>query len=86
MRPIERISVMNRIREWLVQAGSGAATLELAPDTDIIESRVLESLQVVELILFLEEMSGRTILSENLNPSSLRTLDTIYNTFFEVRS
>ena len=58
--------------------------MDLAPDTDIIETRVLESLQVVEFILHLEQLSGRTILAEDLDPNTLRTLESIYESFFEV--
>ena len=81
----DRASVFESLRAWLIRTNSGAATMQLAPDTDIIESRILESLQVVEFILFLEEKSGRQILSEDLNPNTLRTLEAIYESFFEVR-
>ena len=59
--------------------------MDVDSQTDIIESRILESLQVVEFILFIEAESGRPILSEALNPDDLRTLDSIYANFFEER-
>jgi acyl carrier protein len=81
----DKEAVCQCLRSWLCQANPAAAAMNLDPDTDIIDSRILESLQVVEFILFLEQKSGRTILVEHLNPATLRTLNSIYATFFEPR-
>jgi acyl carrier protein len=86
MRDADRASVLAALRDWLVRANAGEEALRLEPDTDIIESRILESLQVVEFILFIEERSGRPILAEGLDPDSLRTLDSIYEHYFEARA
>ena len=85
MPAADRTAVLESLRAWLIRANSNVATMPLATDTDIIESRILESLQIVEFILFLEEKSGRAILAEELNFNTLRTLDSIYQSFFEVR-
>ena len=83
MSPRERDAVFQILRDWLCTTNPAAAVMHLDPDTDIIEARVLESLQVVEFILFLERASGRDILAEDLNPASLRTLNSIFVNFFE---
>lgn len=74
--------VFAALRDWLFHANADSAALSLEPDTDIIESRILDSLQVVEFILFLEEKTGRAILAEDLNPDTLRTLESIYQCYF----
>jgi acyl carrier protein len=79
----DRDSILQSLRDWLRSANPNYATCEIDADTDIIESRILESLQLVELILFLEKKTGRAILVEDLNPAKLRTLNNIYNNFFE---
>lgn len=81
----DRALVIERLRSWLTRTNPEIAGMDIDSHTDIIESRVLESLQVVEFILFLEAESGRPILSEELNPAHLRTLDSIYECFFEER-
>jgi|HubBroStandDraft_2_1064218.scaffolds.fasta_scaffold750941_2 acyl carrier protein len=81
----DRESVLQVLREWLVKTNPAAADRRIEPDTDIIETRILESLQVVELILFLERQTGRAILAEDLNPATLRTLDSIYSNYFDSR-
>ena len=78
-------AVFHSLRAWLQKTNPAAATLSLDPDADIIESRILESLQFVEFVLFLERQTGRQILAEELNPANLRTLNSIYSNFFESR-
>lgn len=79
----ERLRIIRVLRSWLEGANPEAVSMNIEPSTDIIESRVLESLQVVEFILFIEAQSGRVVLSEDLNPDHLRTLDSICDHFFE---
>ena len=85
MTDTDRASVYAALRTWLAQANGDAATLHLEAGTDIIESGVIDSLQVVEFILFLEEKSGRAILAESLDPDTLRTLASIYECHFRRR-
>ena len=82
MTVMDKDAVLDRLRTWLIAANPKVAGMTLGPDTDIIESRILESLQVVELILFLEAETGESILTEDLDPNKLRTLDSIYESFF----
>jgi acyl carrier protein len=51
----DRESILQSLRDWLRNASPKNATVEIDADTDIIESRILESLQLVELVLFLEK-------------------------------
>ena len=78
-------TVFDDLRAWLMRANPDVTVAQLASDMDIVDSRVLESLQVVEFILFLEQRSGRSILAEDLNPNKLRTLRSIYESFFEAQ-
>ena len=82
MTVMDKEIVFDRLRAWLIRANPEVALMMLQPGTDIIESRILESLQVVDFILFIEAESGEHILSEDLNPNKLRTLDSIYESFF----
>ena len=80
-----RDHAIGRMLSWLRDANPELAIVDVHDRTDIIDSRILESLQVVEFILFLESETGRTILAEDLRPDDLRTLDSIYRCFFEGR-
>jgi hypothetical protein len=82
MQATDRAHAIERMLWWLQRTNPLLAGMPIDAQTDIIDSRILESLQVVEFILFLEAESGRTILAEDLNPDDLRTLDSIYRRFF----
>jgi methoxymalonate biosynthesis acyl carrier protein len=48
-----------------------------APDTDLLETGVLDSLQFVELLLQLEQRFGFRVKVEDINLDDLRTLERI---------
>jgi acyl carrier protein len=76
-------AVFRMLREWIHTANPTAGALYVDPETDLIKNRILESLQFVELVLFLERRTGREILAEQLNPDTFRTLNSIFLNFFE---
>ena len=81
-----RTEAIETLRQWLLDKNPALDPLTLSETTDIIETRALDSLELVEFILFLEQTSGRSILVETLEPEVLRTLSRIYQTFFEEHS
>lgn len=82
----DREAVYRTLREWIHTANPAAGAAGVDPGIDLIKSGILESLQVVELILFLERLTGREILAEHLNPDSFRTLNAIFLSFFEAHA
>ena len=81
MKP--RADRIESMRQWLLGRHPSLDSLAIDASTDIIETRTLDSLDLVEFILFLEKESGRPILVETLDADQLRTLDRIYEAFFE---
>ena len=67
----------DRLRAWILSQNPAIDAASLTNDVDLIDGRIISSLQLVELILFLEEETGRTILVEDLDPETLRTIDRI---------
>jgi hypothetical protein len=54
---------------------------EIARDTDLIESRLIQSLSFLEFITLLEELTGEQIDVAALNINDFRTLDRINEKF-----
>ena len=52
-------------------------------DTPLIAEGRIDSLQLVELVLFLEELTGRRPRVEQLVPGAFRDIDTISRRFLE---
>lgn len=82
MAPPDRAEVMRKLRAWLASKKPGLEADAIDETTDIVETRMLESLQTIEFVLFLENETGASILSEDMDMSSIRTLARIYETYF----
>ena len=69
------------LREWIVKTSGRIRPQALRDDTPILEQRILTSLHVMELILFLENLTGRPIDPQRLKPGVFRDVDTICRNF-----
>jgi len=78
--------IRQKLREWVVRQSGKIRPEELADDTAIIEKRIIKSVRIPDLILFIEEHSGRTIDVGQLKPGVFRNIDTIYRNFFAVKA
>lgn len=69
------------LREWIVAKNGKIKEADLQDDTAIIETRIITSLQLMDLILYLEKLTGSPVDVEQLKPGVFRNIDTIYNNF-----
>lgn len=60
------------LRQWLLEANPELTGV--ADDEDIIDSRILSSLQFVEFILYVERIRGAAIDFDELDIDAVRTL------------
>lgn len=73
------------LRDWIVKTNGKIQTQDLNDQTPIIEQRIISSLQVMDLIFFLEQLSGKPIEVDDLKPGVFRDIDSIYQNFFHKR-
>ena len=69
------------LREWIVKTSGRIGPETLRDDTPILEQRILTSLHVLELVLFLEQVTGLPIDVQRLRPGVFRDVDTICRSF-----
>ncbi len=69
------------LREWVAKTSGKVSAEELDDDTPIIEQRIITSLQTMDLILYLEELTGNAIDVEKLKVGVFRTINAIYENF-----
>ncbi|MET9533755.1 MULTISPECIES: acyl carrier protein [unclassified Streptomyces] len=67
------------VRSWILERNPELT--ELDPETDIIESRIVDSLQFVELVLHVEDLRGQMLESDAVDLDSFRTLKDIEKNF-----
>ncbi|MFC1408873.1 acyl carrier protein [Streptacidiphilus sp. N1-12] len=71
---------MKQIAEW-IQTKNPGLDREPDPQEDLIEGRLIDSLDFLEFIYLLEEVSGRTIDLQEVSVDDFRTLERIEQRF-----
>lgn len=74
--------IRDQLRNWIFRRAKEKPD-ELTDETPVLASGLLSSLDVVELILFVEQLRGDEVSLETLEPESIRNVNSIYQTFFE---
>ena len=74
--------IRQSLRDWIVKKNGKIKPEDLNDQTAIIEQRIISSLQVMDLIFFLEQLSGNQIEVDDLKPGVFRDIDSIYRNFF----
>ncbi len=74
--------IRRSLRDWIAKKSGKIRPEDLSDQTPIIEQRIISSLQVMDLIFFLEQLSGRAIEVDDLKPGVFRDINTIYRNFF----
>jgi acyl carrier protein len=70
-----------RLRAWIVEHGKRIDAADLRDDTPLLERRILTSLQIADLLLFLEELRDAPIDLEGLSGAAFRDLSSLVQTF-----
>ncbi len=70
------------MRRWILKRAQGKPVGEFSDQTPILETGILSSLDVVELVLFLENLRGSEVDVDRIEPESLQSIDTLYENFF----
>jgi acyl carrier protein len=74
--------IREQLRAWIMKRARDKPA-SLRDDMPILGSGILTSLDVVELILYIEQLRGGLEVSiEALEPSVFRDVNSIYRTFF----
>jgi len=74
------VNAITKLRSWIASKNQHAPTVEL--DTDLINSGVLDSLQMVSFLLYIEEIRGKEIPETLIQPECFVSLRVIHDNFF----
>ena len=71
------------LREWIREHNPDVPPGEPADDTRIIERRYLTSLQIADLLLYIEELRQQPVDPTRLKAGVFASIDSIHAAFFE---
>jgi len=66
-------TIRARLKQW-IRDHSKAPTVELADNTPILDKGILSSLDIVELVLFIESLRGDQVDPDALGPDAFQSL------------
>ena len=75
-------NIREKLRAFVLDS-TESAIADLTDQTHLFENGILKSIQVMDLILFVEEISGQEIDVEGLKPGAFKDIDTIIKNFCE---
>ena len=74
--------VREALRSWIAERNPDLPAGEPSDETPLIERRYLTSLQVADLLLFIEQLRQEPIDPASLRPGAFRNIDAIHSAFF----
>lgn len=74
--------IRQALRQWVLERNASLEPAQLNDDTPLLSQRLVTSLQVTDLLLFIESLRQRPVEVESLTSGSFRDIHTIHNTFF----
>lgn len=74
-------AIRKTLRDW-VKANSKTENPLFNDRTMFIEEQLISSIEVLDLILLIEELSAKTINATELKPGDLQNIESIYSNFF----
>jgi acyl carrier protein len=70
------------LRQWISSTSTKTTLESLDDDTPLFRNGILKSVQVSDLILYIEELAERAVDVEQIKPGVFRDIDSIYRNFF----
>lgn len=77
------LEVRQALRDWIVKTNGKIQLEDLKDETPIIEQRIISSLQVMELLLFIEQLSGKPLNLGKMKEGVFRNINAIHRHFFQ---
>ena len=75
--------IRDQLRSWLLAHAKNPIPAEqLRDDLPILESGLLSSLDVVEFVVFIEELRGDEVDPDEIEPEVFTNIDSLYLAFF----
>lgn len=70
------------LKEWIAKKSKACDISSLMDDTLILEKRIITSVQIMDLILYLENLTNRPVNIDQVQPGVFSSIDSIYTAFF----
>jgi len=70
------------LKEWIAKKSKDCDIESILDDTLILEKRIITSVQIMDLILYLESLTSKPVNINQVQPGIFSSIDSIYTAFF----
>lgn len=78
-----REEIKNEIFDFILKVNKKITRDQLDGQTPLLEKRVINSLQVMDLLLLIEKMTGKPVDVRSIKPGVFSSVDQIVESFFK---
>ncbi len=75
-------TIKTQIKTWIVDKKKLPDASVVAHDTALIEQKILKSIDIMDLIMFIEFLRDRPLNAAELKPGAFHSIDSIADHFF----
>ena len=75
-------NIRSQLRDWIDEHKKTSIAAALDDQTPLLETGLLSSLDIVEFVLFIEELRGDEVDTDEIEPEVFTSIDTLWDGFF----
>lgn len=79
-------AIKTQLKDWIVDKKKLSDPCVVSNDTALIEQKILKSIDIMDLIMFIEFLRDRPLHVSELKPGAFHSIDTITDNFFVAAS
>ncbi|MGE3636731.1 MAG: hypothetical protein AB7P00_42910 [Sandaracinaceae bacterium] len=79
---MDEAKIRAELKTWILEHAKSRPEGAVTDQTPILETGLLSSLDVVEFVLFIEELRGEEVDTDELEPEVFTSIDTLWEGFF----
>ena len=79
---MQELEVRGKLRDWIAKHAKKPLTAEFNDETPVLELGILSSLDVVEFVLFIENLRGDEVDADAIEPEAFTNINSLYSAFF----
>ena len=80
---MEESQIRSHLRDWIAEHSKSQASADSVTDqTPLLDTGLLSSLDIVEFVLFIEELRGDEVDTDDIEPEVFTSIDTLVVGFF----
>lgn len=79
---MQELEVRGKLRGWIAKHAKKALAPEFNDETPLLEMGILSSLDIVEFMLFIENLRGDEVDPDAIEPEAFTNINTLYAAFF----